>query len=303
MFNRTLCLALIFTVISAVPVQAEMATLLFPGQARAARTVNNFQAPLPDAAPDAFCDPVEISIAVALNAFEQDYSPAPGEKIRNKKPVRWSVVKQYRSLPFDAVPFAVINRGTRSEGYFNLNGQYAFGEPGQEELARLLLEQDHFVEIVFSVYDQQGRLVEDVAGVYQVNAATQTLDRSIETSLKRLVDHFRNENALLVHERYCETIAEKAMDRGFQGNFEDIYSISDFVERRCNALGQTPLYTASDLYAYNHLLYSINEGLEMMMFQLRSSESSSALMRQCRSAMTRVAECIETLNETVNNAQ
>lgn len=282
------------------PGQAEMATILFPSRGLSDAEITGSSPAVRSL--DSFCDPVEISLALALNAFEKDYAPSPVEKIKSKRPIRWSAVRQYRSLPFDAVPYAVINAGTRSEGYYSINGEYRFGEPGQEELARMLLDQDHFVEIVFSIHDDNGKVIEDVAGVYQVNTVTQTLDLSPETAMKRMIDLFRNENALLVHERYCEITAQRAIDTAYTGDFDQIYSITDFVDKRCNAIGQTPLYTSSDLHAYSYLLGSLNEGLETMMFQLRSSEEQPILARQCRSAITRVRECIDTLNDRVNGS-
>lgn len=249
----------------------------------------------------AFCDPVEISIAVASNAFEKDRPLSNGETYKIKKPVRWQIVKQYSRLPFDAVPFAVVNQGTRSEGYFDLNGDYRFGNPGEEELARLLLDYEHYVELVFSVYDSRGRLTEDAAGIYQVNAKSQELVDDPSVHLKRLVQLFRNEASLSIHEAYCVQLAGMAMSKiEGHGDFSTLFSMCEFIERRCDSIARTPLYSTSDLFAYMGLLNAMDEGLNLYMFEIKSSAVDPLIVKQCRSAIRKVQSLRDLVAEIAN---
>lgn len=248
-----------------------------------------------------FCDPVEISIAVASNAFEKDRPLTPGETCKIKKPVRWQMVKQYSGLPFDAVPFSVVNVGTRFEGYFDLTGDYHFGNPGEEELAKLFLDYNYYVEVVFSVYDAKGNLIEDTAGIYQIDAITQELVTDPTVHLQRLVHLFRNESSLSIHESYCALLAENAMN-AIEGrkNFSILFTMCEFIEKRCDSLARTPLYSACDLYAYMGLLNALDEGLKLYMFEIKSSSVDPLIVKQCRAAIRKVQGLRDLVADIIN---
>lgn len=250
---------------------------------------------------NAFCDPVEISIAIAQNAFEKDYFLNSDDVVKVKKPLRWTIVKEYTALPFDAVPYEVIYRGTRSEGYFSLNGNYNYGAPDSNEASSFLLEYENYVEIVFSVYSADGKLIEDIAGVYQVNADTQELVTDTPTLLKRMLELHRSDATLPVYEKLCFQMADTSVRNASRTNdFSVFFEYADFIEKRCEAVGHTPLYTAEDLYSYYNFINHLDQGLNLFLFQLRSTElKNHALIRQCRNAITRLDEVRDLLADTV----
>lgn len=217
--------------------------------------------------PQSFCDPIEISIALAQNAFESDYKPNSGEIIKVKKPVRWSLVKEYSNLPSD-----------------------------------FLLEYENYVEVAFSIYSSTGKLIEDIAGVYQVDASTQELVTNNKILLKRLLSLYQSDATLPVYECLSFQLANNSIKRAKRDHdFSIIFEYADFIELRCNNLNYTSLYSADDLYAYYSFLNNLNQGLNLFMFQLRSGKlETHAVLRQCNNAITRLNEVKDLLAETLD---
>jgi hypothetical protein len=246
---------------------------------------------------------MEISIAIAQNAFEKDYKKSDNEIIKVKKPVRWSIMKQYKALKPDAVPFAVLHQGTRSEGFYNIEGRYVYGQPSLKELNSFKPVYDNYAEIVFSVYTSDGMLKEDVAGVYLVNTDTQTLVTDSRVILKRLIPLFSSDSTLLVYERLCFQTAEKALNKASSTrDFSIFFKFADFIETRCFSLEHTPLYTRDDLFAYHRFIANLTQGLNFFMFQLRSGEiKNQDLVRQCKNALSRLKETEDLILQITSN--